>query len=367
MGKGIGIALLVIAWIALLIVQAVFLIKRGQSLGKMAVGIRIVKVSDESAPGFVKVFLLRMFIPNLLYGIPYLGVALLLVDLLFIFREDRRCVHDLIAETKVVDTSPTLETNSVTLTSQRPASERVASVSPPPPPQSAVTYSPPLPVPPVTNRVEGFPPAVTSSALQQNFTVDEDAVYAAIANELKTGATDEGLWTRLFAESDGDENRTKVAYIKQRAEKLIALEQSRLAKIKRQFDEEAARLEAIRLESLSLREQLSAGYQSEEIREKLKLLSGSYTAVMFIGKVRNNLLHDVESLLKDNPLLVAVTNSDGNTPLHLSIMEKYVKMSQLLLEKGAPTYTENNDGDTPLNLARKTGKQSLVALISTFT
>ena len=103
MAKGFGIALLCIGWLALLIVQAIFLIKRGQSLGKMIVGIKIVKVSDESVPGFVKVFVLRMFVPSLLTGIPYLGWLLGLIDTLFIFRDDRRCVHDLIAETKVVN------------------------------------------------------------------------------------------------------------------------------------------------------------------------------------------------------------------------------------------------------------------------
>jgi hypothetical protein len=68
------------------------------------------------------------------------------------------------------------------------------------------------------------PPSVST----QNFAFDEDAIYATIANEFESGATDKGLWIRLFAECDGDENRTKVAYIKQRAEKLIALEKLRL-------------------------------------------------------------------------------------------------------------------------------------------
>lgn len=59
-------------------------------------------------------------------------------------------------------------------------------------------------------------------------TVDEDRIYVAIANELENGATDKALWTRLFAECGGDEKQTKVLYIKQRAERLIAAERSRL-------------------------------------------------------------------------------------------------------------------------------------------
>jgi hypothetical protein len=64
---------------------------------------------------------------------------------------------------------------------------------------------------------------------RQSPDVDEDAIYATIANELKTGATKEGLWTRAFAECDGDENRTKALYIKRRAETLIAEERKRVA------------------------------------------------------------------------------------------------------------------------------------------
>lgn len=51
--------------------------------------------------------------------------------------------------------------------------------------------------------------------------VDEDAVYAQIAQELETDTVDKGLWTRLLAQADGDKERTKVLYIKQRAERLL--------------------------------------------------------------------------------------------------------------------------------------------------
>jgi hypothetical protein len=57
---------------------------------------------------------------------------------------------------------------------------------------------------------------------------DEDAVYEVVANEMESGKLDKGLWTRLFVEMDGDEKRTKIAYIKQRAEKLMATEHERV-------------------------------------------------------------------------------------------------------------------------------------------
>jgi hypothetical protein len=212
--------------------------------------------------------------------------------------------------------------------------------------------------------VSNQPQLTPSGSVQQNFTVDENAIYAAIANELESGATDKGLWIRLFAECDGDENRTKVAYIKQRAEKLIALEQSRLGELQRQRSEEAARLETIRLEGLSLREQLSSSNLSAELREKLKSLSSSLSAVTFRNKVRANQLDEVEAMLKDNPLLVATIDSDDKSPLHIAVSEQYVKMCQLLLENGAATDVKNMFGATPLDFALKNRNQEIVEMIS---
>ncbi len=71
--------------------------------------------------------------------------------------------------------------------------------------------------------------------------VDEDHAYAEIANELEGGIADKGLWTRLFAESGGDERQTKVLYIKQRADQLISAERLRLERAAT----ERAELEAI--------------------------------------------------------------------------------------------------------------------------
>ena len=94
--------------------------------------------------------------------------------------------------------------------------------------------------------------------------VDEDAVYEVVANEMDSGKMDKGLWTRLFAELDGDEKKVKIAYIKQRAEKLMAAERARLHELARQNAEEAAISEKARLE----REEkvLILGLKADELR-----------------------------------------------------------------------------------------------------
>lgn len=87
---------------ALVVLQAVLLSLRGQSVGNLLVRTRIVRVQDGEPAGFLRAFLLRGFLARVIRQIPLLGTLFWVVDSCFIFREDKRCVHDLIAGTKVV-------------------------------------------------------------------------------------------------------------------------------------------------------------------------------------------------------------------------------------------------------------------------
>ncbi len=102
---GIGVTLIVTG------VQWFFLARDGQTIGKKALKIKIVLVADGSKPGFVRAVLLRnlvLRIINFVIGlVPILGplanLAIGLTNPLMIFAEDRRCLHDHIAGTHVVD------------------------------------------------------------------------------------------------------------------------------------------------------------------------------------------------------------------------------------------------------------------------
>ncbi len=91
-----GLSLLTL--LAIPIVQVVLLSKYGQTIGKKALDIRIVQASTEQNGGFVPNVLLRAWITFFLGIVPLFGI----VDVLFIFREDRRCIHDMIAGTRVI-------------------------------------------------------------------------------------------------------------------------------------------------------------------------------------------------------------------------------------------------------------------------
>ena len=98
----LGMALLGLGTFSLLLVQIIMVSMRGQTIGKRLLGIRIVRNLDGSNPGFARAWLLRSLVVGLIGTLPMVGNVFMIVNYAFIFRADRRCLHDLIADTKVV-------------------------------------------------------------------------------------------------------------------------------------------------------------------------------------------------------------------------------------------------------------------------
>ena len=93
---GIAVAL------GLLIVNCILLHRNGQTIGKRALGIKVVR-TDGSRIGLGRIFLLR-FLPITLLGmVPMIGRLVSLADVLTIFASERRCLHDMLADTIVID------------------------------------------------------------------------------------------------------------------------------------------------------------------------------------------------------------------------------------------------------------------------
>jgi len=104
-----GFAVLGLALLILFVVQTWLLTTRGQSVGKLILRIRIVRYRDGAPPGFVHAVLLRSWVINVIGLVPTIGAIFPFVDIGFIFGPERRCLHDLIADTKVVDGHPPRE------------------------------------------------------------------------------------------------------------------------------------------------------------------------------------------------------------------------------------------------------------------
>jgi uncharacterized RDD family membrane protein YckC len=85
-----------------LVINGYLLAKRGQTVGKMIAGTRIVSHETGQIVSLGRVFCLRLLPLSFVSQIPVIGGLCALVDTLFIFRQDRRCIHDLIAGTTVI-------------------------------------------------------------------------------------------------------------------------------------------------------------------------------------------------------------------------------------------------------------------------
>jgi len=83
-------------------VNVYYLARDGQTLGKKALGIRIVRDNTGEPVALLRLLLLRSVVSWILGAVPIVGGLFSIVDACFIFRPDRRCVHDHIADTKVV-------------------------------------------------------------------------------------------------------------------------------------------------------------------------------------------------------------------------------------------------------------------------
>ena len=79
----------------------------GGTLGKKLLGLRIVR-TDGSRAGFVRLFFGRGAAAVLPGLVPLLGALYLMLDMLMIFRDSRQCLHDQIADTKVVTAESSL-------------------------------------------------------------------------------------------------------------------------------------------------------------------------------------------------------------------------------------------------------------------
>lgn len=76
----------------------------GQTWGKKLLSLKIVDLQGNKPP--LADLLLKRYLPtHAIANVPCLGLIYVLVDSLMIFRADQRCVHDLIAGTRVVKTS----------------------------------------------------------------------------------------------------------------------------------------------------------------------------------------------------------------------------------------------------------------------
>lgn len=88
-----------------LVLNGYLLSKRGQTIGKLVVGTRIISIETNEILPLWKVFVVRYLPLAVSANLPIIGPLIVGIDSLFIFRKDKRCIHDFIAGTKVIKAS----------------------------------------------------------------------------------------------------------------------------------------------------------------------------------------------------------------------------------------------------------------------
>ena len=98
---GVGGILILVGFVAWAVITIRLVSDNGWTLGKRVCSIRVVR-SDGSDATLGRIFFHRNVIINLLGMIPIIGAFISIGNILFIFGESRRCLHDRIADTIVV-------------------------------------------------------------------------------------------------------------------------------------------------------------------------------------------------------------------------------------------------------------------------
>jgi len=100
-GLGWGLLAMGLGYLAFIAINWSSLRRTGQTIGKKVAKTRVASM-DGTKPGMSALIVRRSLVFNLFQLIPNLGAMVSLVDIMLIFRADRRCLHDLVAGTQVV-------------------------------------------------------------------------------------------------------------------------------------------------------------------------------------------------------------------------------------------------------------------------
>lgn len=93
----------VLGQVIFLLIQGYLLANNGQTVGKLVLRTRIVDSETKQILPFGPLYLKRYFLPSLMYSIPMVGPFLSLINACLIFRGNRKCMHDEIAGTSVIN------------------------------------------------------------------------------------------------------------------------------------------------------------------------------------------------------------------------------------------------------------------------
>lgn len=100
----------ILVW-GLLIAQTLLLMRRGQTLGKMVMGIRVLDKQTNAIPSFFNLIIMRSVLTMVAYSLSFIGLIILAVDFVMLLtNKEHQSLHDKIAKTYVVRADDTQTT-----------------------------------------------------------------------------------------------------------------------------------------------------------------------------------------------------------------------------------------------------------------
>lgn len=158
--------------------------------------------------------------------------------------------------------------------------------------------------------------------------VTEEDHWATAMAEVESGQRRPGVWGKAFAESDGDETKAKVAYLKALVQQLTDAVRALKAK------EEAEKQEEI------LKEQAAVRADEEALEQSIRQFLASGT--VSLGQIRHLVQHP------DKARIVNLADTvRGNTLLHICAESDMLEEVNALLISGAEPQISNNKGLRP--------------------
>ena len=98
--EGFQILLIVLSFFSVIFIQARLLVRDGQTIGKKIIGIKIINAFNLGKVKLINIIFIRWIFFEILSFLPF-GTIIVLADVVFIFRKDRRCLHDMLSGTVV--------------------------------------------------------------------------------------------------------------------------------------------------------------------------------------------------------------------------------------------------------------------------
>ncbi|MFU8805095.1 MAG: RDD family protein [Bradymonadaceae bacterium] len=99
---GVIMVLLALGFMGLAGINIYLLHANGQTIGKKMLGIKIVRSDRRTRASLPRLIFFRIGSVSLMGMVPFVGSFIQIANYLWIFGDERRCLHDLIADTAVI-------------------------------------------------------------------------------------------------------------------------------------------------------------------------------------------------------------------------------------------------------------------------